>query len=233
MHEFFKKHMDPIVPYYAVIPLITCFVFNTLVYYGSMVINRNRYHYDFTTDFDRWVPIMPGFVIIYLGCYTFWIVNYIMIARIGKEHCMRFALADISSRFICALLYVLIPTTNVRPEILGNGLIEQLLRLVYTIDSPENLFPSIHCLVSWFCFIGMRNQKQIPRSYRIFSCICAILVCLSTQVTKQHYIVDVFGGIALAEVTYYISNHREWYRGASKFFDRISGWIFGRENIGQ
>ncbi|SEW34300.1 PAP2 superfamily protein [[Clostridium] fimetarium] len=232
MREFLKKNLDPMIPLYSVIPLITCFAFNTLVYYGAMSINSNRYHYDFTTNFDRSVPIIPIFVIIYFICYGFWAINYIIIGRIGREHCMRFVFADISSRCICLIFFILIPTTNIRPEILGNGIGEQLLRHLYSIDHPENLFPSIHCLVSWFCYIGIRGQKQVPRWYRAFSCVFALAVCLSTQLTKQHYIIDVFGGILIAELTYYIAHHSEWYRGVEKIFNKISALVFGKNNIG-
>ena len=97
------------------------------------------------------------------------------------------------------------PTTNVRPVVNGTDIFSQMLRWVYQIDDPTRLFPSIHCLVSWFCYIGIRGQKQIPKWYQRFSLVFAILVCVSTQVTKQHYIVDVFGGIAVAEICYRIS----------------------------
>jgi len=231
MRDLLRKYLDPIIPLYCVIPLITCFAFNTLVYYGAMTINNHRFHYDFTTNFDRGVPIIPVFVIIYFVCYAFWAINYIIIGRIGREHCMRFVFADISSRCVCLAFFILIPTTNIRPEIFGNGIGEQLLRHLYSIDHPENLFPSIHCLVSWFCFIGIRGQKQVPRWYRIFSCVFAIMVCLSTQFTKQHYIIDLFGGIIIAELTYYIAHHSEWYAGVGKLFNKISALVFGKNNI--
>ena len=96
------------------------------------------------------------------------------------------------------------------------------------MDSATNLFPSIHCLVSWFCFIGIRGQKSIPRAYRIFSCVFAVLVFVSTQVTKQHYIIDVIGGIAVAEAAYYLTHHTQFYRSVEKWMDRITGLLFGR-----
>lgn len=232
MRDFLKKYLDPIVSLYSIIPLITCFLFNSLVYFGIMFINTNRFHYDFTTDFDRSVPVIPAFVIIYFVCYVFWAVNYIIIGRISKEHCMKFVLADISSRFICAIFFILIPTTNIRPEILGNGICDQLLRHLYLIDSAGNLFPSIHCLVSWFCYIGIRGDKKIHRWYKVFSCVFALLVCLSTQFTKQHYIVDVFGGIIIAELTYFIAHHTKAYIWVEKIFDKISAIVFGKNNIG-
>lgn len=229
MRHFFRKYLNSIVPLYCIIPLITCFVFNTLVYYGTMVIDAKRYHYDFTTSFDKSVPVIPQFVIIYFVCYLFWAINYIMIGKINKEHCMKFVLADITSRLICAIIFILLPSTNVRPEVIGSGFSELLLKHLYIVDRPFNLFPSIHCLVSWFCYIGIRGQKQIPRWYRAFSCIFALAVCLSTQFTKQHYIIDLLGGILLAEAAYYFANHTRLYIGVGKFFDKITKFLFGDE----
>ncbi len=192
------------IPKYSIIPLITALVLNTLVYSGTMVLCKGLYHHDFTTAFDRMVPVIPEFTSIYLICYVFWVVNYIMTARISREHMYRFLTADYLSRIVCGIFFVFLPTTLVRPEITGTGFWDQALRFVYSIDQSANLFPSIHCLVSWFCYIGIRHQKKIPVWYQRFSLVFAILVCISTQVTKQHYIIDVFGGIILSEVCYLI-----------------------------
>lgn len=40
------------------------------------------------------------------------------------------------------------------------------MRFVYAVDAADNLFPSIHCLVSWFCYIGLRGRRDIPVWYR-------------------------------------------------------------------
>lgn len=31
--------------------------------------------------------------------------------------------------------------------------------------------PSIHCLVSWFCYIGIRGRSNIPKAYRGFHAV--------------------------------------------------------------
>ena len=82
------------IPKYSIIPLITALVLNTLVYSGTMVLCKGLYHHDFTTAFDRMVPVIPEFTSIYLICYVFWVVNYIMSARISREHMYRFLTAD-------------------------------------------------------------------------------------------------------------------------------------------
>ena len=131
------------IPKYSIIPLITALVLNTLVYSGTMVLCKGLYHHDFTTAFDRMVPVIPEFTSIYLICYVFWVVNYIMTARISREHMYRFLTADYLSRIVCGIFFVFLPTTLVRPEITGTGFWDQALRFVYSIDQSANLFPSI------------------------------------------------------------------------------------------
>ena len=138
--------------------------------------------------------------------------------------------ADYLSRIVCGIFFVFLPTTLVRPEITGTGFWDQALRFVYSIDQSANLFPSIHCLVSWFCYIGIRHQKKIPVWYQRFSLVFAILVCISTQVTKQHYIIDVFGGIILSEVCYLIGRKTNLYQGLWKVLRRSTNELV-REKI--
>ncbi len=216
---------------YALIPLISCFVFNCFVYFGAQLITADWYHHDWTTDLDRAVPVIPGFIIIYLVCYVFWAANYVLIGRESREVCFRFVAADILSRVVCGIFFLLLPTTNTRPEIVESGFCNDLMRWLYATDAPSCLFPSIHCLVSWFCFVGIRKSTKIPMWYKVFSCIFAILVCVSTQVTKQHYWVDMAAGIAIAEVLWYISWKTNLYKGFERFFDKLSVFVFGKEKV--
>lgn len=227
MHERLKEKINKIIPSYAIIPLLSCLGVNCIVYFGIRLFTTNVKHHDFTMAFDKAVPVIPEFVFIYLGCYIFWVANYIIIARQGKEYCMRFVFADIMSRLICGIFFLFLPTTNIRPELVGTDIWTTLLKFVYATDAANNLFPSIHCLVSWFCYIGIRGRKNIPKWYRMFSCIFAILVFISTQVTKQHYIIDVIGGVAIAELAFYIGFHTNWYCILQQRLDRISGTLFG------
>ncbi len=229
MYQWLKKNIDPICPLFAVIPLLSCFALNMLVYSGTMVLCADRYHYDLTTAFDRAVPLVPGWMYIYFGCYLFWIANYILAARINREQpetFYRFVVTDMLSRIICGIFYITFPTTNIRPEITGEGFSSLLMHFLYRIDQPVNLFPSIHCIVSWFCYTGIRGRKEIPAWYRAFSCFFALLVVLSTQFTKQHYIADAAAGITLAEILFQINRRTSWYRFVQRFFTWINEKIF-------
>ena len=225
MKNWLKQKIDPVIPLYGIIPLISCFALNMLVYSGTMVLCADWKHYDLTTPFDRAVPLVPGWMYIYFGCYLFWIVNYILVARIhrdNREFFFRFVATDMLSRLVCAVFYIGFPTTNVRPVVAGEGFSFWLLHFLYGIDQPTNLFPSIHCLVSWLCFVGIRKSDKVPLWYKVFSCVFALLVVASTQFTKQHYIADAVAGIALAEILFFICSHAPLYRPVQRFFEFVN-----------
>lgn len=231
MKTIIKKYVNPIIPLYAIIPLVFCFVFNCTIYNVIGHLMANVPHYDFTTRWDNMVPFVPAWSFVYISCFLFWGIGYIVIGRQSREHCFRFVTAELLSKVICGLFFLFLPTTNIRPEIVGNGFSEMLTSFIYSFDEPVNLFPSIHCLISWFCYIGVRGEKNIPKWYRIFAFIFAILVCASTQLLKQHYLIDVAGGILLAEITYWLSMRYNWYKGIMKIFQRLNAFVWGKENV--
>ena len=222
MDNWIEKRVNKWLPFYAMIPLVFVFAFNCIVYWTTMALGKEWYHYDFTLSFDRAVPFVPGWIYIYLSCYLFWIVNYVLSAHFGKPRFYRFIAADLTSRVICLALYMFLPTTNIRPELLGSGISMDLMRWLYAADQPVNLFPSIHCLVSWLAYIAVRGQTKIPRWYRCFSCLFALAVIASTQFTKQHYIVDAIAAIAIAEGMWWLSNRFPYYKIAEHAFERIN-----------
>lgn len=121
-------------------------------------------------------------------------------------------IADLLGKLICGIIYIKFPTTNIRPDITTPGVFVDMLKFLYKIDAADNLFPSIHCLVSWYCFAGLRTLKTIHVWYRYFSLFMAIIICISTITTKQHVIIDVFGGIMLAELTWQLSLRLQLYK---------------------
>ncbi len=213
-------------PLDGLIPLLFCFLLNDFVYFVLRIFMEGAPHYDLTTPLDRMIPFRPAWVSIYFICYLFWVANYLLIAGLGKEHLYRFVTADILSRLVCGVFFVLLPTTNVRPEVLGDGIWEEIMRWLYAIDAPTNLFPSIHCLTSWFCYVGIRKQSRIPGWYQAFSLIFAILICLSTQFTKQHYLVDAIGGVGRAQLCYSLSWKYDWYKPIMNFFEAVNQKIW-------
>ena len=163
------------------------------MYWGTRCINADMKHFDMTLPIDRATPVIPVFVVVYFGCYISWIIYYIASVRVGRYECARFVTFDIITRT-------------------GEDIFSCVLRFLYEIDAPDNLFPSIHCLVSWNCYIGVRNIKEYPASFKNMAAVIAVMVFISTLVTKQHVIADVISAVAISEVCWLVVNKTGVYR---------------------
>lgn len=91
-------------------PVIFSFVFNCLVYSGSRMIAGGWYHHNIETGVDRSIPFVPEFLVIYFGCYVFWAVNYILIARQDRRSVYQFFTGDFISRCVCLVSFLAFPT---------------------------------------------------------------------------------------------------------------------------
>lgn len=184
--------------------LLVLLAWNLIVYYGSRLLNSGMPHYSMALPLDGKIPLIPWTAGIYLGCYVFWVVNYILAVRQNEAEAFRFIRAELLAKTVCLICFLAVPTTMERPEIQGTTFWHWLMWVVYAKDVPDNLFPSIHCLVSWFCFIGVRKNRAVPRWYRAVSFVLFLAICVSTLTTRQHVLVDVLAGTILAELSYQI-----------------------------
>lgn len=167
-----------IIPRYAALSLLVALAWNCLIYQGAILLRQGDVMWDMTSSFEGLIPFQPGWIAVYFGCYLFWAANYILIARRGKEVWFRFFWAHLCAELICGLCFVLMPTTNIRPEIAGTDLASQLVTMLYQVDPPQNLFPSIHCMVSWLCFAGVRLTGAFPCGTGALPAVCPGGVCL-------------------------------------------------------
>ena len=201
----FKQTMNKLVPKFAVWPLISIVVTQFLVYFGTKWITQDFAHTYPALPIDDYIPFIPGFIYIYVGCYVHWFVNYIMSAHSGERHFFRFYKAAMLCYALLTIIYIVFPTTIDRPNLDGiDGLTGFLCNAIYSADTPVNLFPSLHCIASWFSWIAIRGKKNIPLWYRVFSFVLGILVCVSTVTVKQHFFIDIIGGIAITELSWFV-----------------------------
>jgi membrane-associated phospholipid phosphatase len=78
------------------------------------------------------------------------------------------------------------------------GYSERLLALVQRYDAPSNSFPSMHTSVAMLTALHLYGHVG-PLAFAF-----PVLIGLSCVFTKQHYLVDVPAGAALAWVAYHV-----------------------------
>lgn len=212
------KKIKNIIPKYAIIPLLLVVLLNFLVYNGSKVISNHLFHYDFSIFLDSLIPFWPIFISVYILAYMHWIVGYIVISRENEKICYHILVAEIVAKLICLFFFLVFPTTIVRPAIAESGLWEFLVRFIYRVDEPVNLFPPIHCLESYLIFRGTLCLHSVSKTYKWINSIFALLICMSTVFVKQHVFVDILGGILVAEIGFYLSKKGN----LGKYFEKIN-----------
>ncbi|MDO4633679.1 MAG: phosphatase PAP2 family protein [Eubacteriales bacterium] len=179
---------------------VLALAWNQSVYYGARILTQHRKHYELLLELDHKIPLVNWMSSVYFLCFLVWGLTYLFMASREKQTAYRFFLADFLGKFCALVIFLIIPTTIVRPEIEGSSVWDFIMRWLYSVDAADNLFPSIHCMVSWYCFIGVRRIRECPLWGKIGMLLFAIAVCISTVTTKQHVVIDIAGGIIIAEI---------------------------------
>lgn len=205
----FRRSLRKIIPIYAILPLCMTGIMMLSSYQLAKLIQLIfPFNYiDLTIAWDSYFVFDPIWVLIYFGSYFFWFYQYTTIARESPQKACQLAVADAVAKIICLVLFITVPATNVRPEVEGSGADALLMRLLYWIDTPTNLFPSIHCFVAWLGTRYIYECKKMRCRWLVYilCTVGSILVFLSTLYTKQHVLWDVVSGIAVAEIGWLVA----------------------------
>lgn len=230
----FRKLLRKIIPTHAILPLILTGV-SLAMSFGLAKLIQVFIPFDYldiTMEIDQFFPFRPEWVLIYVASYVFWFLTFTSVARESPQKACFLAAADMASKFLCLLFFVFLPTTNVRPEFEVNNFFTFGMNIIYAADTPTNLFPSMHCSIAWMgtrllCHSGNLKHK-VPAC--IASLLFSVLIFLSTLFTKQHVIVDVVGGVLVAELGLLIAQVSPLPRWIEKLNDRflktkLSSWL--------
>lgn len=203
---------------YAILPVLGTLLCNFLAYYGTRLLNAGMTHHDLSLPLDGRIPMVPAAIVVYILAYGSWVLGYWVIARESRAVCYEILAGEQIAKLLCLVCFLLLPTAMERPAVTGGGFFAELTRLIYRFDTPDNLFPSIHCLENWICFRGSLSCRKAGKGYRIGTFVFALLVFASTVLVKQHVLADVVAGVAVAEAGLYISKRV----GAGRIYEALN-----------
>jgi membrane-associated phospholipid phosphatase len=147
------------------------------------------------------LPIMPEFAPIYLGVHVFGVIPFCVLpeTRLLRRHLLGAVLIVLLSAVAWIALPVRLDRPPLPPEATGFG--AWLLRGVHHFDPTTNCFPSAHCAIAVYAAIGLRFARS--RWLFVWGIVTAALICISTVMTRQHYVADVASGAVLAALCAY------------------------------
>jgi len=151
---------------------------------------------------DDRIPYVSWFVVSYAAWMLVLYVAFIYMGLTDRALYWRTIIVYNVAVTASNIIFMLYPTYMPRPDIAGEDIFTSLVLFIYSNDQPVNCFPSIHCLTTYLLFITMIRHKLLSLIPRIFTSIFLWSIIASTVFIKQHALIDVIGGIALAEAAY-------------------------------
>lgn len=134
---------------------------------------------------DRAIPFLPWTIAIYLTQFVF-IFWMLWRARDIARPMMSIAIATL----IAVVVFIVWPTTIARPAT-TNAAFDAL----WLFDVPTNCFPSLHVALAMIAAAFWPDRRWRPAAFA-----WAALIAISTLTTKQHYAIDVAGGIVVGAI---------------------------------
>ncbi len=159
-------------------------------------LNRRPSRYYWESRFDAYVPLVPAFVLPYAFFFPF---IAIAIAALWNTPYITPFLAALSIAKAGAMLFwYVVPNGVARPNIDPVTWLHKALIFFYRHDKDTNAFPSSHVFISLLCayFLALAHPAHAFASW-----FAGTLITLSTVFTKQHYVVDILGGIGMGFVS--------------------------------
>ncbi|MCE5192411.1 MAG: phosphatase PAP2 family protein [Candidatus Cryosericum sp.] len=157
------------------------------------------------TAFDRWVPVIPQFIVPYNWLEPVLYFSLLFFFVFHPKIFTAFAVAFIALEAISNGVYIVFQTQVPRPTNLVPGsskYVDELLE-TYKTDNPYNCFPSLHCglsaLAASFWWV---KRRYWPVAWLMT--LFAAVTIIATQVLKQHVIVDTVGSL-LAVVLFLVA----------------------------
>lgn len=160
----------------------------TMVIYWALN-DHLRPRFDLSTPIDGVIPFLPWTIVIY---FSFYLLLLVAAWACEAEEFLRLFVALLAANLCCYFGFVLFTAHYPRPAL---SEITPLWRPVYAnmygSDAPGNTFPSIH--VASTMIVGLRLRRR-----HLAWMFWAVAIAVSTLTVKQHFLVDVVGGVGVA-----------------------------------
>ena len=154
---------------------------------------------------DDVIPFCKYAIVPYFAWFAWIPFTLFYLLRHGeRSDFWRVCLCLFTGMTIALSCYVLLPTgLALRPyRVYGSDIFARLVRMLYAIDTARNVCPSIHCQSSACMAMAFSHSKLTEGKplRKVLAWAWAALICLSTVFTKQHSVIDVACGLAVAFV---------------------------------
>lgn len=160
------------------------------------------------TWLERQVPFVEPFVYVYLSIGLFMPAGAFL--TVSRPTLVRYGQGFLAITLVAFGCFVLYPVEFPAPAVTPATFLYQLV----LSDTRLNCLPSLHAaytvyaLLYWRCLLPELTVPRLRRAVAALVTGWALLILGSTLLIKQHYLVDVVAGIALAVVAHWLAGRK-------------------------
>ena len=159
------------------------------------------------TKLDDYIPFCEYFIIPYLLWFLFvagTVIYFAIFTEEDREYYRLVGSLGIGMALFLLISFVYPNGQRLRPELTGDSIFIELVRMLYEGDTSTNILPSLHVFNSVVCGIALyKNEKFASHPVlRISMEVLVVLIILSTMFLKQHSVIDVVSALILNVLCY-------------------------------
>lgn len=163
------------------------------------------------TDIDSLIPLQAeGWTWVYISYYFYLAAVYLFVRNL--QNLNQFFYSMSVSAVIAALIFFLYPTSidrSLYPLLQVQSSSEWILWFIRKIDHSRNCAPSMHVTMT---VIAALTAYAESRKIGVAAILWAVLIAYSTMATKQHYFIDVAGGLLFGLGMFASFRQAQFYR---------------------
>ena len=157
--------------------------------------------------FDYAIPFCEYFIIPYCAWYFLLIGVGLYTLLKDKTSFIKYMLFMIIGYTACMLVYWVYPIAqDLRPAAFPrDNFCSRLVGLIYSMDPPFNILPSMHVVGSFMCAAAVANCPTVKRTgSKVLVSLLAVVISISTVFVKQHSVLDTAAAFALSIIIFFI-----------------------------
>lgn len=149
--------------------------------------DQQDYRVSLFLQFEANTPFIPEWIWIYLSLNVLFILP---LFRLDPDQINLLGRQMFAATLVAAVIFLLLPAESLLlRSIPENEPYRQIFTLLYFLDRPNNLAPSLHVIYSGLILISIIRESGT--SLRLLFGSWLVLILLSTLLVHQHQLVDV------------------------------------------
>lgn len=187
---------------YLKLSLFQAILFASIYGFTNWLAHQHHFHFRLWHPLELHIPFIPFMILGYIS------INLLMTVpafTLSIEELYALSNSMAWATGIAGFIFLVIPAPIgfVRADVVGEW--SGFYKALYEVDNNANTFPSLHIT---YAYLFARILVFSAKKYHAFYWMWFLVIASSVLLTHQHHLIDIVGGLILAETCF-----RKFYLG--------------------